>query len=386
MKSIKTILGNIRNADQTYSLFNENDRIMIGVSGGKDSMALVYCLSLYKKFPNVKFEIFPTILDLGFDGFDAEPIKKYVESLGLTLNVVDAKDVYPILKANQKDAKHLPCSICSRMKKAAINKAAKELGCNKVAFAHHADDAIETLLMNAIYGGRVATFQPKMHLERADVMFIRPFIHVRESEIKKLIKEENIPVFGSHCPNDGFTQRSETKELLEKFYEQYPSSKENFLTMLSNYKKEVLFNDDIYYKLEKKDLSLRPVINANDALIENEIRNKKNKLNFDPTLERFIIYKVDKPIGILSFKRNESNIEVVDLFFIRDSKVYTELILKFSEIKIARKLKEFNLVVTENIDKDILIKLGYEKTRINGLIKHIIQLYFSFLRFAELLS
>lgn len=372
MKSIKTILGNIRNADQTYSLFNENDRIMIGVSGGKDSMALVYCLSLYKKFPNVKFEIFPTILDLGFDGFDAEPIKKYVESLGLTLNVVDAKDVYPILKANQKDAKHLPCSICSRMKKAAINKAAKELGCNKVAFAHHADDAIETLLMNAIYGGRVATFQPKMHLERADVMFIRPFIHVRESEIRKLIKEENIPVFGSHCPNDGFTQRSETKELLEKFYEQYPSSKENFLTMLSNYKKEVLFNDDIYYKLEKKDLSLRPVINANDSLIENEIRNKKNKLNFDPTLERFIIYKVDKPIGVLSFKREENDIKVVDLFFIRDSKVCTELILKFSEIKISRKLKEFNLIVVENIDKDILIKLGYEKTRNYGFIKHII--------------
>ena len=372
MKSIKTILGNIRHADQKYSLFNENDRIMVGVSGGKDSMALVYALSFYQKFEHVKFSIVPTILNLGFDGFDAEPIKKYLKTLGLELSVVDASDVYPILKANQKDAKHLPCSICSRMKKAAINKAAKELGCNKVAFAHHADDAIETLFMNGIYGGRVATFQPKMYLERAGIQFIRPFIHTREDEIRRLVKEENIPVFGSHCPNDGFTQRTEMKEYLEELYEKYPSAKENFLTMLSNYKQEVLFNDDIYYKLERKDLSLKPVISASDSLIENEIRNKKNRLNFDSSLERFIIYKVDKPIGVLALRRNENDIYLTDLFFLRDSKVYTELILRFVEIKISRKLKEFTLYILEKINKDILISLGYEKTRNNGFIKHII--------------
>ena len=269
---------------------------MVGVSGGKDSMALVYALSIYQKFNFVKFAIIPTILDLGFPGFNAKPIKKYIESLGLELKVVDAKDVYQILKIQKKDAKHLPCSICSRMKKAAINKAAKEMGCNKVAFAHHADDAIETLFMNEIYGGRIATFQPKMHLERMDVDFIRPFIHVREDDIKDLVKEETIPVFSSHCPNDGYTQRSEMKELLNEFYEKYPSSKANFLTMLSNYDKEVLFSGDINYKIEKLDVSFRPVINAQDALIETEIRYKKDRLIFDDDLVRFIIYKKEKEV------------------------------------------------------------------------------------------
>ena len=199
MKSIKTILGGIRQADQKYSLFNEKDRIAIGLSGGKDSMALLTALNLYKKFDFVNFEIVPITLDLGFPGFDFKPIRKYVEYLGLKLVEVDSKDVYKILKEQKKDAKHLPCSICSRMKKAAMNKAAKANGCNKVAFAHHADDAIETLFLNEIHGGRVATFQPKMHLEREDITFIRPFIHVREDDIKSFVKEENIPFYSSHC-------------------------------------------------------------------------------------------------------------------------------------------------------------------------------------------
>ena len=181
MKAIKTILGLIRQADQTYNLFSDNDRIMIGVSGGKDSMVLAYALNIYQKFNFANFSIVPAILDLGFEGFDATKIKEYFASLNLDLKVIDAKDVYPILKAQQKEGKTLPCSICSRMKKAAINKAAKIYHCNKVAFAHHADDAIETLLMNQIYGGRIATFQPKMHLERSHIDFIRPLIPVFRS-------------------------------------------------------------------------------------------------------------------------------------------------------------------------------------------------------------
>ena len=372
MKSIKTILGRIRHADQKYSLFNEKDRIMIGVSGGKDSMALVYALSIYEKFNFVKFEIVPTILDLGFPGFDAKPIAKYLKTIGLDLKVVDAKDVYEILKIQKKDAKHLPCSICSRMKKAAINKAAKEMGCNKVAFAHHADDAIETLFMNEIYGGRIATFQPKMHLERMDVDFIRPFIHVREDDIKDLIKEENIPVFLSHCPNDGYTQRSEMKELLNEFYEKYPSSKTNFLTMLSNYEKEVLFHGDIFYKIEKLDVSFRPVINANDALIETKLRSKKNRLNFDKDLVRFIIYKKENPIGVLALRDlGEHKVEIVDVFLVRKNDSLVKKIIKYVEGQIVRKITPLDVFLLEKLDKELIKELGYEKTRNNGFIKHL---------------
>lgn len=373
MKSIKTILGGIRQADQKYSLFNEKDRIAIGLSGGKDSMVLLYTLNLYRKFKFVNFEIFPITLDLGFPGFDAEPIKKYVESLGLKLTVIDSKEVYQILKEQQKDAKHLPCSICSRMKKAAMNKAAKELGCNKVAFAHHADDAIETLFLNEIHGGRVATFQPKMYLERSKIEFIRPLIHVREDDIKALVKEEKIPFYSSHCPNDGYTMRTEMKDLLCKIYEKYPTSKHNFLVMLSNYKKEKLFNDDINIKIERKDIYFRPVINANDSLIETKIRLTKKAIRYDTDLTRYIIFKKDKPIGVFAYRDlKDHKIEVTDLFLLRKSDASFKTILKFIEIQLSRKIYPLTLSILDKEYKDIYLASGYEKTHISGFIKKLI--------------
>ncbi|HOC81202.1 MAG TPA: tRNA 2-thiocytidine biosynthesis TtcA family protein, partial [Bacilli bacterium] len=185
MRAIRKILACIRNADMRFSLINPGDKIVIGVSGGKDSLVLLYALHLYRKFAQCDFEIQPVMLDLGFPNFDASAIEKYVQSLGMELHIADAKTVYPILQKHTKEGHHLPCSICSRMKKAAINKVAKQLGYQKVAFAHHAEDAIETLFMNELYGGRIATFSPKMHLQNADIDFIRPLILCRESEIEK---------------------------------------------------------------------------------------------------------------------------------------------------------------------------------------------------------
>lgn len=372
MKCIKTILGGIRKADQTFNLFEEKDKVMIGVSGGKDSMSLLFALNEYRKFKTVNFKIYPTILDLGFDGFDPEPIKKYVESLGLTLNVVDAKDVFPILSAHKKGDK-LPCSICSRMKKAAINKAAKELGCNKVAFAHHADDALETLLMNAIYGSRIATFQPKMYLERSEITFIRPFILVHEDDIKALVKEESIPFYSSHCPNDGYTQRQETKEMLVKLYKKYPQAKDNFLTMLSNHKTEVLFHQDLDYKIERKNISLKPVISAKDAFIEMEIRRKLNALNFDNSLERFVIYKKDKAIGVISLKQiDEHSVLINDFKLLKENNELKAAVLRFVEFKISYKLIPLKMIYKGKDDKAFYKENSYKKIQSeSGLSKLI---------------
>lgn len=369
MKAMRGILGLIRQADQKFDLFHEKDRIAVGVSGGKDSMVLALALNQYKKFKCVNFEIVPIILDLGFDGFESKEIEKFFEANGMKLNVINSKDVYPILKANMKD-EHLPCSICSRMKKAAINKAAKDLGCNKVAFAHHADDAIETLLMNAIFGGRVATFQPKMKLERADIEFIRPLILVHESQIKTAQKEENIPSFSSHCPNDGYTMRAEMKEIVQKLYKKYPSSKDNFLLMLENYSKEVLFHNDINYKIERKNLSFRPVITANDAIIDCELRAKLGLTNFDKDLYRFIIYSLDKPIGVLSIRRiDDLSFEIIDLKTLRYSKVRYETLYHFVESNITRWVYGAKINVKTTEFKDYLKTIGYKKVRKCGLVK-----------------
>lgn len=360
MNAIKGILGGIRQADQKFNLIEDKDKIMIGVSGGKDSMLLCYALKLYMKFSCSNFMIYPTILDLGFPGFDAEPIKKYLESIGLSLNVIDASDVYPIMKANQKEGKHLPCSICSRMKKAAINKAAKSLKCNKVAFAHHGDDAIETLFMNEIYGGRVATFEPKMYLERSKITFIRPLILIRESEIISAIKEENIPVFSSHCPNDGYTMRTEIKDLLKDLYTKYPPSKENFLTMLSNYEKESLFTNKIYYKVEKLNLTLKPVIDKDSTLIETSIREKLGKINYNKEIVRLIIYQKNKPIGVTSYIwLDKYHVELKDLLLLKESDEIFTTILNYLEIQFSRKICPLTILIKDKKHKNIYLARGY---------------------------
>ena len=146
-----------------------------------------------------------------------------------------------ILKRNLKNDA-IQCSLCSKLKKGAVIKAAKQLGCNKVAFGHHGDDAIETLLLNMIYGGKIATFDPKMHLTREDITFIRPFIYAFESDLKKALKELDLPKIKSGCPNDGYTQRQNIKELLHKIYHTYPSAKENFLLSLHNKEQLNLFD------------------------------------------------------------------------------------------------------------------------------------------------
>jgi len=371
MKTIRTILGQIRKADQKFSFFNEKDRIMIGVSGGKDSMVLLYALSKYQKFNCSNFEIVPAILDLGFPGFDAAEIEKYVSSIGLKLHVIDSKEVYQILKAQQKDAPHLPCSICSRMKKAAINNVARELNCNKVAFAHHGDDAVETLIMNQIFGGRFATFQPKMFLERSGIEFIRPLILCHEDQIIKCAKEEGIPAFPSHCPNDGNTMRAEMKQMLKEIYLKYPMAKKNYFSMLENYEKETLYYQDYYFKIERKDLSLHPVISLKDSLLEQRIRSQLKINNFDDDRQRYIIYKINKPIGVLSMKITSNSRLICDLEFLRESKKNRQIVLHYLETTIEHFDLADAVILAKSNHTEFYQSLGYKKARQGELIKYL---------------
>ena len=137
MDAIRIVLASMKKADRTYNLINNGDKIALGISGGKDSMALLYALTLYRRFSHIDFEIVPINIDLGFPGYENQEMKAYCQSLGLDLIIADGKSVYEILKEQKRiqNKKILPCSICSRMKKAIINKKAKELNCNKVSFA-----------------------------------------------------------------------------------------------------------------------------------------------------------------------------------------------------------------------------------------------------------
>jgi len=321
MKSIRTVLAAIRRADQQFNLIQPGDKIIIGVSGGKDSLLLTYALSLYSKFSHTDFTLQPVILDLGFLGFDPEPLKAYIKSLGLELRVENCQDVYKILKIQQKDADHLPCSICSRMKKAAINKTANELGFNKVAFAHHADDAIETLFMNEVFGGRIATFSPKMTLDRANIVFIRPFILLHETEISAAVKELKIPVQPSACPADKHTIREETKKLLHEVYLRHPYAKANFLSMLTNYDHAGTWFGEFSYQVAGTALTVSPVLTKNDALAMFDIRHRvfidEQKVPFDIEMDgsdvdakNFLLYEKGKPIGTIRYIEHEKDFHI----------------------------------------------------------------------------
>lgn len=233
---IKKILATMRKADEMFELIDDGDKIGVGISGGKDSNLLLYALHLYQYLAenalNKKFEIIGIHINMNFGEDDITPLKEFFKNNDCPYYEEESK-IADILNLNRKN-NEIQCSLCSTLKKGAVIEAAKKLGCNKVAFAHHADDAIETLFMNMIYGGRINTFDPKMYLTNSKITFIRPFALTFESDIAKTSKELDIPVIKSGCPNDGFTARQDIKELLHSIYHRYPGSKDNFLLSLYN--------------------------------------------------------------------------------------------------------------------------------------------------------
>ena len=350
MDAIRIVLASIKKADLDFNLINNGDRIALGVSGGKDSMALLFALSLYKRFSKIDFEIVPINIDLGFPDYNNQKMKEYCASLNLELIIADGKSVYPILKEQQRlqNKSMLPCSICSRMKKAIINKKAKELNCNKVSFAHHKTDAIETLFLNEIYGGRIATFEPKMFLENEGITFIRPFIYIDEKEIIRLVKEKNIPIFPSNCPNDKKTKREDIKNLLLSLNKTYPASYDNFLTMLLNKEKFNIFflheenkvnNDGLYYK---KITDFCKVFDENEYIkVPREI--SKNS-------EHFHLYKNNELLGILLLTHIEKDYTIQKIW-LKEEKyfipfvftLYWNISLKINPITFILKGKKYLL-------------------------------------------
>lgn len=230
---MQKILKYLRKADQDYHLIKANDKVAIGVSGGKDSMLLLKALSEYQKFKHKNFEIIAIHLKMGFPNMDSSIIEDYCKQFDIPYYEEEVP-IYEILKHYEKQDGRLDCSRCSNLKRGAIVNAAKEHNCTKIAFAHHGDDAVETFLLNAIYGGKLSTFQPKIHYADNEISFIRPLVYVHEKDIISAVKRLGIPIVKSTCPQDGNSRRQDMKELLDQLYKQYPESRKNLLSMLSN--------------------------------------------------------------------------------------------------------------------------------------------------------
>lgn len=247
---LHTILGDIRKADQDYHLIDDGDRIAVGVSGGKDSMVLLTALHMYSKFADRNFEVVGIHIKLGFPNMDFSEVVAFCRQQGITFYQYDSQ-VYEILKRNPDKEGNIKCSLCSKFKKATVIDAAKKLNCTKVAFGHHSDDAVETLLMNAIHGGKLATFLPKMYMSRTDTTFIRPLVYSYESDILSALERNQIPFVKSTCPNDGYTERQAMKDMLQEFYRSYPMAQKNFIRMLYNEDQVELWHREGDHRTEK---------------------------------------------------------------------------------------------------------------------------------------
>lgn len=209
--TLQKLYSYTRQCIQQFDLIQENDKILVGLSGGKDSLALLYALAGLRKFYPKKFQIIAVTADLGFGNFDLSPLQKICDELQVEYHILKT-EIAQILK--QKIQKGTYCAMCAKLRKGAINNFAKEKGCNKVAYAHHQDDLIETMMLSLIYEGQFYTFAPKTYYKEADITVIRPMINIPENDIIGFRNKYSLTCVKNPCPNDGITRRQYVKKLI----------------------------------------------------------------------------------------------------------------------------------------------------------------------------
>ena len=236
---MKDILGCLRRADQDFHMIAPGDKIAVGVSGGKDSMMLLYALALYRKFSPNPFTLHAVTLTMGFEPFDLTAVEELCRRLDVPYTIKKTR-IGPIIFEERKEKN--PCALCARMRRGALNDLCKEVGCNKVALGHHRDDALETLLLSLLHEGRIHTFSPVTHLTRVGLTQIRPLIYVPEKDIIHHARLLDLPIVKSPCPANGNTEREDMKELLDSLCRRYPNARELMLSALRNTKQYGLWD------------------------------------------------------------------------------------------------------------------------------------------------
>ena len=210
-----------RRAITDFNLIEDNDAVAVGVSGGKDSLTLLYVLAAMRVYMPQKFTVKALMLDLGYK-CDTSEFERFCEKIDVEC-IIKQTDVANVVF----DVRHEknPCSLCAKMRRGALNELAVESGCNKVALGHHFDDVIETFYMSLIYEARLSCFDAKSYLDRVGVTVIRPLIYIEEKDIINFAEREKLPIIHNPCPADGFTKRQYVKNLLADLERDNPDVK-----------------------------------------------------------------------------------------------------------------------------------------------------------------
>jgi len=228
---LQRLLSLSRQAIDAYQMIDSGDKIAIGISGGKDSLTLLYALHELKRFYPKPFDICAITVDLGFNNMDLSPVKELCDQISVPYSIIPT-DIGKILFDTRKESN--PCSLCAKLRKGTLNAKAKELGCNKIAYAHHSDDIIETMLLSLVYEGRFYAFSPKTYLDRMELMVIRPLMYVSEADVIGFKNKYHLPVCKNTCPVDGHTKREYVKELTKRLEHENPGAKSRMFHAIIN--------------------------------------------------------------------------------------------------------------------------------------------------------
>lgn len=221
MNELRRLLSFVRRAVDEYEMIGENDQIAVGISGGKDSLALLTALAGLKRFYPIPFELVGISVNMGFEGVSYLPVADYCRQLGVEYRVVDT-DIAKVIFDVRKESN--PCSLCAKMRRGSLHAAAKEMGCNKLALGHHFDDAVETFMLNLFFEGRIGCFSPVTYLSRRDLTLIRPLLYAQEKDIRYFARHHTpaLPIVENPCPEDRATERENMKNLLQELERKNP--------------------------------------------------------------------------------------------------------------------------------------------------------------------
>ena len=219
---MQKLIGLVRRCVQDYKMIEEGDRIGVGVSGGKDSVALLAFLAELRKYNDKAFDVEAITIDMGL-GMDYSPMAELCDKLDVKYNLIHT-EIGPIIFDHRKEKN--PCSMCAKMRRGALNQAILDRGMNKLALGHHYDDAVETFMMSLIYEGRISCFQPVTDLDRTGIIQIRPMLYIHEKSIDSFVTRNDLPIITNRCPVDKYTKREEIKQLVYDLSATYPDLKE----------------------------------------------------------------------------------------------------------------------------------------------------------------
>ena len=224
MMDLKKLSGQVRKAIDTYKMINEGDRIALGISGGKDSLSLLYALSEIRCYYPKKFELIAITVDLGYVGFDLSEIELLCQKLNVEYHIIHTSINEMIINDG--------CSLCARLRKGALHEKAIELGCNKIAYAHNMNDVVETVMLSLVYEGRFSTFNPVTVLGDSGLTLIRPLIFVSQANVIGFKNKYQLPVVSNPCAFEKISERKYVRELLEEINRHAPGVNNRIMTAI----------------------------------------------------------------------------------------------------------------------------------------------------------